>query len=140
MLEGLRILIVEDDLLLAETVVAALEKAGCEVIGPAARVGQAVELAERGGFDVALLDINLHGETCYPAAWLLLEQGVPFAFMTAYSPSAIPRPLAFVAVLAKPFGEPELLAMVAELRQRALTVPASEADKPQLGSRPASAD
>src|SRR5436190_635734 len=83
--EALRILIVEDEFLRAETVVTALEKAGCEVVGPAARCGQAVELAERGGFDVALLDINLHGETCYPAAWLLMEQGVPFAFMTAYS-------------------------------------------------------
>jgi CheY-like chemotaxis protein len=139
MLEGLRILIVEDDFLLAETVVTALEKAGCEVIGPAARLGQAVELAERGGFDVALMDINLHGETCYPAAWLLLERGVPFAFMTAYSPAAIPRRLAFIAVLAKPFGEAELLETVATLRQRALTAAASEAERPLPGSRPASA-
>jgi CheY-like chemotaxis protein len=129
MLEGLRILIVEDDFLLAEAVVGALDKAGCTVIGPAARVDQAVELAERGGFDVALLDINLHGETCYPAAQLLLERRVPFAFMTAYSPAAIPKPLAFVAVLAKPFGEPELLEMVERLALRTVAAAAGEASE-----------
>jgi CheY-like chemotaxis protein len=118
MLEGLRILVAEDDLLLAEVVVTALDKAGCEVIGPAPRLAKAIELAERSALDVALLDINLNGETCYPAAWRLLERKVPFAFMTAYSPSYVPKPLGFVAVLAKPFDERELLAMVARLARR----------------------
>jgi hypothetical protein len=81
---------------------------------------------ERSELDVALLDINLNGETCYPAAWLLLERKVPFAFMTAYSPSYIPKPLGSVAVLAKPFDEGELLAMVARLARR--DVPAALAD------------
>jgi CheY-like chemotaxis protein len=126
MLEGLRILVAEDDLLLAEVVVTALETAGCEVMGPAPRLAKAIELAERSDRDVALLDINLNGETCYPAAWLLLERKVPFAFMTAYSPSYLPQALAFAAVLAKPFDERELLAMVARLARR--DVPAGLAD------------
>jgi DNA-binding response OmpR family regulator len=115
MLEGLRILVVEDDFLLAETVVRALDRAGCVVIGPAGPCDRAVELAGRSDVDVALLDINLHGEHCYSAAWLLLERKVPFAFMTAYSRSYIPSELASVAVLAKPFDETELLTMVAKL-------------------------
>src|SRR5216684_1734090 len=101
MLEALRILVAEDDLLLAEVV-------------------------------VTLLDINLNGETCYPAAWRLLERKVPFAFMTAYSPSYVPQALGFVAVLAKPFDEGELLAMVEKLTRR--EVSAALADVKQLSS------
>jgi DNA-binding response OmpR family regulator len=118
MLDGLRILIAEDDFLLAEIVVRALNRAGCVVVGPAARCDRAVELAGRSDLDVALLDINLHGEHCYPAARLLLARKVPFAFMTAYSRSYIPRELASVAVLAKPFEMTELLEMVAKLARR----------------------
>jgi DNA-binding response OmpR family regulator len=109
----------EDDWLLAEVVVTALHKAGCKVIGPAPRLAKVIELVERSDLDVALLDIDLNGETCYPAAWRrLLERKVPFAFMTAYSPSYVPQALAFVAVLAKPFDEGELLAMVEKSTRR----------------------
>jgi DNA-binding response OmpR family regulator len=138
MLEGLRILVAEDDLLLAEVVVTALDKAGCVVMGPAPRLAKTIELAERSELDVALLDINLNGETCYPAAWLLLERKVPFAFMTAYSPSYIPKSLGFIAVLAKPFDEGELLAMVERLARRDVAAALADVWSPggQLPSDP----
>jgi CheY-like chemotaxis protein len=69
----------------------------------------AIKLAGRSDLDVALVDINLHDEDCCPAVRLLVERKVPFAFITAYSPSYVPKALSFVAVLAKPFDEAELL-------------------------------
>jgi CheY-like chemotaxis protein len=114
MLEGLRILVAEDDWLLAEMLVGTLQAAGCVVVGPAAGLARTIELAQRSELDGALLDINLAGEMCYPAAKLLQERNVSFAFMTAYAQSAIPAPLRSAGFLGKPFTDAALLETVAK--------------------------
>jgi CheY-like chemotaxis protein len=113
MLEGLRILVAEDDWLLAEMLIGTLQAAGCVVVGPAAGLARTIELAQRCELDGALLDINLAGEMCYPAAKLLQERNVSFAFMTAYARSAIPASLRSAGFLGKPFTNEALLETVA---------------------------
>ena len=63
-MEGLRILVAEDDWLLAEMLVGTLQAASCVVVGPSAGLARTIELAQRSELDGALLDINLAGEMC----------------------------------------------------------------------------
>ena len=83
-LRGLRVLVVEDTLLVADLIVEELQEVGCMVVGPAPRVERGLALARSERLDGALLDVNLAGELCFPIAELLLAQGVPFAFLTGY--------------------------------------------------------
>lgn len=102
-LKGCRILVLEDNFLLAETLRDLLEDCGCELIGPAARVSSALPLCTKD-LDGALLDINLGSETCFEVADRLTEQGVPFMFLSGYSDAAIvPGRFASIPRLAKPY-------------------------------------
>src|SRR6516162_9942866 len=74
-LSGVRILVVEDTLLIADLIADHLQDAGCDVIGPASRVARALALAASEPLDGALLDINLHGELCFPVADVLVDRG-----------------------------------------------------------------
>ena len=77
-LEGRRILVVEDEFLLALEVEAALTSFGCFVAGPFAKLGKALVAARATRLDGAVLDINLNGEMVYPLAEFLDMAGVPF--------------------------------------------------------------
>ncbi len=81
-LQGRRILVVEDEPLVAMLIEDLLEAEGCVVIGPAPRVADALRLAATERLDGALLDVSLDGETAYPVADALKASGVPFAFVT----------------------------------------------------------
>ncbi|MDG2535815.1 response regulator [Sphingomonas sp. HITSZ_GF] len=83
-LEGLRVLVVEDEPVVAMYLEDMLEALGCETIGPASRLADGLVLAESGGFDAAILDINLGGERSTPIAEALRQRGVPFAFASGY--------------------------------------------------------
>jgi DNA-binding response OmpR family regulator len=87
-LRGKRVLIVEDEALVAMLVEDSLLEAGAEVMGPAASVGEALLLIEGaasdGGLNAAVLDINLAGEAVSPVADRLAAMGVPFLFATGY--------------------------------------------------------
>ncbi|NYT39179.1 response regulator [Sphingomonas sp. R-74633] len=83
-LDGLRVLIVEDEPVVAMYLEDMLEALGCETIGPASRLAEGIALAEAGGFDAAILDINLGGERSTPIAQMLRERGLPFAFASGY--------------------------------------------------------
>lgn len=72
--------------LLAERMLAEL---GCRVIGPAARLDKALELAERHAFDLAILDININGKKVYPVAAALAARGIPFVFTTGYGKARV---------------------------------------------------
>jgi DNA-binding response OmpR family regulator len=111
-LSGVRILVVEDTLLIAELIVDHLQDAGCDVIGPASRVGPALALAEREKLDGALLDLNLRGELCFPIADVLVSRGVPIAFLTGYGDSAVPAAYKSAPRLTKPFQLKELTDLV----------------------------
>ncbi len=82
-LTGFRILVVEDEFLVALTIERALEEAGCEVVGPVGRLGEADEAARAGALDGAILDVHLHGETVSSVAERLVRAGVPVVFATA---------------------------------------------------------
>src|SRR5471030_2544427 len=84
-LAGRRILVVEDEALVAWAIEDMLVELGCIVVGPAARVSQALVIVEGQPLDAAVLDVNLNGEKCYPVAEALTARGVPFIFSTAYN-------------------------------------------------------
>lgn len=78
-LEGLKVLVIEDEYLIAMLLVDTLEELGCEVVGPCSTVARALEAAEREQYDVALLDFHLNGENASPVAERLATLGRPFA-------------------------------------------------------------
>jgi DNA-binding response OmpR family regulator len=89
MLQGRRVLVVEDEALICMMLEDGLLEAGAEVVGPACSVKEALELIDQvaadGGLSAAVLDINLDGETVFPVADRLAALGVPFIFATGYS-------------------------------------------------------
>lgn len=107
-LGGRRILVVEDEVILAWALQDMLAGYGCEVVGPAARVGQALDLIDRQAVDAAVLDVNLNGQKCYPVADALVARGVPFVFSTAYSNEGIEKGYRHHTKLQKPFSGPDL--------------------------------
>ena len=109
-LQGMRILVVEDNFLIAEELRDLLSRRGCEVVGPASRVGQGLDLASHNDLSGAVLDINLGEEDCFPIAAALRERHVPFFFLTGYGDRAsIPAPYAEVPMLPKPVDEGRLV-------------------------------
>ncbi len=101
-LAGLRVLVVEDELLIATTIEQALERAECTVIGPVPRVAKAVDVARSAAIDVGLLDVNLAGEEVFPVADVLAQRTIPFVFLTGYAPSIVPPSYGHHAILGKP--------------------------------------
>ena len=101
---GLRILVIEDNLLIAETISDMLEDCGCAVIGPAPDIQKGMQLLESEHPDGVLLDINLSGTLSFPLAGVLDRQGVPFVFMTGYDEGALfPPEFRAVRRISKPF-------------------------------------
>jgi len=112
-LTGLRILVVEDTMLIAELIRDELEGCGCTVIGPVGHLDQGLALASDGPLDGAFLDVNLNGESCYPIAEALEGRGVPFVFVTGYDDLAtLPPQYRSTPRLSKPF-DPHRLAQLA---------------------------
>jgi CheY-like chemotaxis protein len=110
-MSGRRIVIIEDEHILAQALRRALHDAGAEVVGMAATVEQALALLEAStDLDGALVDINLRGVLAYPVADALAGRGVPFVFTTGYSSPIIPDRYRHVALLQKPFEPDELIA------------------------------
>ena len=115
-MRGKRILVVEDEYLLADDLRTALQDVGSEVVGPVPDAAGALALIDGPGrIDAALLDINLSGTPAFSVADALVGRGVPIAFITGYDQSAIPDRLANVARLEKPVGVPSILALLEPL-------------------------
>lgn len=87
-LEGLRILVAEDEMLILLDIEGMLQEFGCEIIGPAATVDAALAVICYNDLDGALLDMSLHGERVTPVAEELLARGVPFVLCTGYGGEA----------------------------------------------------
>jgi CheY-like chemotaxis protein len=83
-LQGLRVLVVEDEFLVAMDIQLMLARLGCEVVGPCGDLAAALGAAETRALDLALLDINLRGQPVTPVADVLAARGVPFVFCTGY--------------------------------------------------------
>lgn len=102
-LRGRRILVVEDEYMLADELRTELSDAGAQVLGPVGSLGDAIALIEaEPHIDGAVLDVNLHGEQAYPAADLLVGRGIPFVFATGYDAAAMPDRFAHVVRCEKP--------------------------------------
>ena len=115
-LAGQRILVVEDNFLIADEVCDALRSCGCIVVGPAAGLQSAMDLARDAAIDAALLDINLKGERCFAVADLLRERNVPFVFLSGYDDILmVPDHLRSEVRVCKPVDEDMLLAVVCRL-------------------------
>ncbi len=111
-LEGRRVLIVEDETLVSMLMEDILMDFGCTVIGPVARLDDAIKCArEEVAMDIALLDVNLAGKRSFPVADILAERGVPFIFVSGYGEQALEAPHQNRPVIQKPFS-PEAIAEV----------------------------
>ncbi len=102
--KGLRILVVEDEELIAMLLEDFLLDLGCEIVGPAGTVAAALPLVEAGGIAGALLDLSLNGEPVYPVADTLAARGIPFIFTTGYAQADLAPRFAGTPTLAKPFS------------------------------------
>ena len=101
-LADMRLLVVEDELLVSMLIQEILGELGATVAGPYARLSDGLAAAKAEGFDGAILDLNLAGESADPLADFLLARGVPFVFITGYQRESIDRRYANVPVLQKP--------------------------------------
>src|SRR3569833_4218210 len=104
-LKGLRVLVVEDEMMVSMLIEDMLGDLGCTVSGPASRLDEAMELAAAGEIDCAVLDVNLGGQPIFPLADLLRERGQPFAFATGYGDAGLRDVDKGSPVLQKPFRE-----------------------------------
>ena len=107
-LTGKRVLIVEDEFLLAMQVESELLASGCTFLGPYTNLSAALSAARSAHIDLALLDINLDGEMVYPLADELTARGVPFVFVSGYGTADLPVRFRANPRVGKPF-EPALL-------------------------------
>jgi CheY-like chemotaxis protein len=117
-LSGKRILLVEDEPLIAMDIAAQLEAAGCEVIGPAGTVAAAKHLIAASSCDAALVDANLAGHPVDEVAAALTQKGIPFAFATGYGQEGLPISFRGSPLLTKPFNPEQLLAAIEGLLDR----------------------
>ena len=109
-LAGLRVLVVEDELLVSLLIEDILADHQCTVVGPFERVSKALEAARVEQIDVAVLDVNLAGEKVYPVAEILEERGIPFLLLTGYGTQAVPPNHPNWTAQGKPFRPAELVA------------------------------
>lgn len=108
-----RILVVEDEFLIATVLCDMLEDAAATVVGPAVNLGDALRLVQDQGIEAAILDMNLNGEWSDPVAEELTRRGIPFVFTTGYG--ANERTERFgVRTVAKPYSWEEVEGQLAQ--------------------------
>lgn len=103
-----QILVVEDEPLVAMHLEDVLSEMGLHVVGPAARIDEAIELARNSDIDCAVLDINLGGSKSFPVADILRERGIPFIFATGYGAEGFVDRYRNETALHKPYDAREL--------------------------------
>jgi CheY-like chemotaxis protein len=112
---GRRILVVEDEMMIAMLVEDMLSELGCAVVGPAHALDTALELARTElGLDAAVLDVNLAGESVFAVADALREKGVPAIFSTGYGDAGLREVDRGAPVLQKPFRAHDLARALGE--------------------------
>jgi CheY-like chemotaxis protein len=111
---GLRLLVVEDEMLIAMTIEDVLTDLGCVVVGPASSVAKALALLDREEIDGAILDLNLKGEQAIPVAEALQKRGKPFFFLTGYGSTGSNQAMFDAPTLPKPFDPASLQQLIEE--------------------------
>jgi two-component SAPR family response regulator len=107
-LDGLRVIIVEDETLLAMLIEDMLSELGCEVLWTAHRVGKALDLVARSEPDAAVLDVNIAGDEVYPVAEVLAKRNIPFLFATGYGARGLQDSWRDRPIVQKPFQKEHL--------------------------------
>ena len=105
-LDGLRVLVVEDESLIGMLAEDLLEQLGCRMVGLVSSLGKAIDLAKSTEVDFALLDVDLGGEPVYPVASVLQARGIPYLFMTGYG--GLDEPWRGRRIVHKPFDLDQL--------------------------------
>jgi CheY-like chemotaxis protein len=113
-LAGIRVLLVEDETLVAMLLEDMIADLGGTVLRSASRVARALEFAEDTSldFDLAVLDVNLAGEEAFPIADALARRGIPFAFSTGYGNAGLPDAWRSRPTLQKPFTQEQVTAVL----------------------------
>lgn len=99
-----RVLVVEDEALVAMTMCDDLAELGCRIVGPYGDLGRATQAAMSEAFDIALVDINLNSKMSYPLVDWLIALKVPTALVTAYDQEGIPDRFKRLLLMAKPYS------------------------------------
>jgi DNA-binding response OmpR family regulator len=130
-----RILVAEDNFLMAEVICDFVDSCGFQVIGPASSVESGRHLALEEEIDAALLDINLDGSLCFPICLVLARRHVPFIFLSGYSTTnqLVPGEFKGAPFVEKPFTPEELQPLLLDMvssrvgahRQKGGSVPSS---------------
>ena len=117
-LQGLRVLVVEDEMMVSMLLEDMLADLGCVMVGPASRLDEAMELTDSQDFDCALLDVNLAGQQSFPLADRLGERNTPFTFATGYGEAGLRPKDKGAIILMKPFRESDLIRVLGEMQGR----------------------
>ncbi len=111
-LHDLRVLLVEDEMMVSLLIEDVLIEQRCTVVGPFGRLADALAAARTEALDLAVLDVNIAGGRVYPVAEVLAGRGVPFVFLSGYGQSAVPREHPDWQVCSKPFRPIDLVTML----------------------------
>jgi CheY-like chemotaxis protein len=112
---GGRVLVCDDNLLMADVVSELLRECGLEPMGPVGRLESAMQMARERTLDGAILDINLNGRPCFPVCGILSARHIPFIFLTGYPDAAIPIEYRGALLVAKPFEPNEMKEVLAHM-------------------------
>lgn len=126
-LSGRRILVVEDEGIVAWALEDMLADMGCAVVGPAARVNQALAMIDDESIDAVVLDLNLNGQMSYPVADVLASRGVPFVFLTGYHKSSMPEKYFDFPMMQKPLDRSKLGDVLTQLLTPGSPPPSAQA-------------
>lgn len=107
-LSNRKVLVVEDEMIIAMLIEDMLDEFGCKLVGPATNVPRALELIAKESIDVAVLDLNLDGKDTYAIADALQRKNVPFIFATGYGSAGLRQEYGNRPVLQKPFPASDL--------------------------------
>lgn len=110
-----RVLVVEDEMLIAMLVEDLVEELGHSVTATAAHLEEALRLARSADVDVAILDLNLGGDRSIPVAEVLAERRIPFMFASGYGAAGLPPEHSGAVVVQKPFVAEDLSAALDRL-------------------------
>ena len=110
-----KVLVVEDEMMIALLIEDALCALGAQVVGPAARLDAALRLASEASIDAAILDVNIRGGNSYPVADILATRGIPFIFCSGYSDWALEGRYRDRPHLIKPYSLEELEVSVMQM-------------------------
>lgn len=115
-LDGIRVLVVEDEYYLADDLSRTLVGAGAEVVGPVSSLEDAQEKVDERRFECAILDMNLRGDFAFPIAEKLQQESVPFVIATGYNQASLPKALTSAPRIEKPFSPHQIVEVLTRLK------------------------